>query len=164
MLRRRFAAPRVNVLEADAATAVATGRWDAVVAVNVLEHIERDEAMLRVTADHLKPEGRVLLFVPAFEALSSEFDRAIGHHRRYRREELILKLYRAGFTVERCEYVNRPGFLAWLLYARLLGRVPTSTGAVSTYDRLVPAVRWAVEHLSGRLRFGQSVVAVARVA
>jgi hypothetical protein len=39
-------------------------------------------------AHALRPGGSVILYVPAFEALYSDFDRRIGHHRRYTKHDL----------------------------------------------------------------------------
>ena len=55
-------------------------------------------------------------------SLYGEIDRAIGHLRRYEREELTGKLRRHGFAVELARYVNLPGVLGWYLNSRLLRR------------------------------------------
>ena len=51
--------------------------------------------------------------------LMSDFDRSIGHVRRYRKRELRERFERAGFDVVEARYVNMPGFVAWLLVTRL---------------------------------------------
>ena len=66
---------------------------------DVLEHIEGDEAFLASVFESLKPGGRLYLTVPAYMALWSPFDEAVGHFRRYTTGELRRKLERAGFVM-----------------------------------------------------------------
>ena len=135
---------------------------DAVVMSNVLEHIADDHGALREVARVLRPGGRVVLFCPAFDLLYSNFDRRIGHHRRYRRRDLCRRVSGAGLEVVDAYYVNLPGALAWWVVARLLGRNPTASGSVSLWDRVaIPIIR-RVERF-WRPPFGQSVLVVAEL-
>ncbi len=135
------------------------GTHSAVVALNVLEHIEDHVAALRTFAELLRPGGRVVIYVPAFELAMSRFDREIGHVRRYTTASLDAALSAAGFQVELNRYVNPVGLLAWIVMMRLLRARPHDGPALRVYDRLVvPLLRRA-----DRVRppFGQSVFAVA---
>ena len=58
-------------------------RPDTVVCLNVLEHIEDDAAVLRSLHGALQPQSRLVFLVPYNPKLTSEFDRQIGHFRRY---------------------------------------------------------------------------------
>ncbi len=64
------------------------GTFDAIVMVNVLEHIEHDSAFLKTLQPLLKDGGRLFVFVPALQFLYSKFDRSIGHFRRYSKSSL----------------------------------------------------------------------------
>jgi len=57
--------------------------YDVVVALDVLEHIEDDDAAARWLVDHLKPGGLLIATVPAYQWLFSAHDRANEHFRRY---------------------------------------------------------------------------------
>ena len=141
--------------------AMAAGPFDSAVLINVLEHIPDDSGALRVIYEGLRPGGTLAVFVPAYEALYSEFDRSIGHFRRYRRSTLATALSHAGFDVPAAHYVNAPGTFAWWLVVRQLGATPTQGGLAGLYDRAV--VPWArrVEAIAPP-RFGQSVFAVGQ--
>ena len=111
----------------------------AVYSFNVLEHIEQDQAILhelfRVTA----PGGRLLLYVPAFPILFSAMDLHVGHHRRYRRDELVKRAKSAGFEIDSCVYADSLGFPAAFVYKvvrRGRGGV-LSARSVRYYDRLI---------------------------
>ena len=138
-------------------------RYGSIVLINVLEHIEDDVSILRELRDLLAPGGRVVLFVPAHRLLYSRFDRMIGHFRRYDRSTLRATIGAAGLEPEVLRFVNPVGAVGWLVVAKLLGRVPTSPGAIRFFDRrAVPVLRRLDRWL--RLPFGQSIVCVARVA
>jgi SAM-dependent methyltransferase len=132
----------------------------ALVAYNVLEHIEDDVAALRSFRGLLRPEGVVVLLVPAFEFAMSPFDRLIGHHRRYTRASLASALGAAGYVPHVCRYVNPLGLLAWVVMMRGLRRRPRAGLALRAYDAIVPGLE-RLERL-GDPPFGQSVFAVAK--
>jgi SAM-dependent methyltransferase len=158
-LRQRFADGRVAVREIAMPMEVGAG-YAAVVAMNVLEHIPDDVAALRGFAGLLRPAGRVVLLVPALPALMSEFDRAIGHQRRYRRRGLAATLQQAGLAVDVLHYLNLPGVLAWYVGMRLLRMTPRSGPVLSTWDRFVVPTARRVE-CRWRPPVGQSLFAVA---
>jgi SAM-dependent methyltransferase len=161
ILRDRFAGDSsVEVLAGSIDAAAARGPFDAAILINVLEHIENDEDALLLLADVLKPGGRAVLWVPAFSFLYSEFDRKIGHYRRYRKAGLRTQLTRAGYEVRDIRYVNAVGAVAWLVLARFLRRTPTSGTPVKVFDRyFVPVLKRVEWRLPPP--FGQSVLAVA---
>jgi glycosyltransferase involved in cell wall biosynthesis len=159
-LAKRFEGdPNVEVLQADVAALRAESReFDSAVLVNVLEHIDEDAAALADLRDVLRPGGRICVFVPAFEGLYSDFDRRIGHRRRYRRSQLVSAFDRAGFGIVDARYMNTLGAVAWWLTARQLGLVPTRQWSVQLYDRFVPAIQ---RYEAGRdPRFGQTLLCV----
>ncbi len=69
---------------------------DSIVYLNVLEHVEHDEAELRVLFETLGKGGHLMIFVPAMPFLMGPFDRAIGHFRRYAKGELEKEMCRRG--------------------------------------------------------------------
>jgi SAM-dependent methyltransferase len=164
-LRMTFAdEPRADVCEVDISNPPSDlPRFSAVVALNVIEHIEDDRAALAAARKLVRPGGAVVVFVPAHSWAMSSFDRAIGHWRRYSASSLRDTFEDAGLPVETIRYVNAPGLLAWLVGMKLLGRTPTDGHVLRAYDRfVVPLARRFDERVS--LPFGQSLFAVGRAA
>ncbi len=161
-LRDRFSGdPSVQVLCGSIDSAAPHGPFDSVVLINVLEHIEDDDGALRdIAGSLLKPGGRVVLWVPAFSFLYSDFDRRIGHYRRYTVPGLRAQLSAAGYDVRDIRYVNAVGAIAWLMLARFLRRTPTNGTAVNIFDRYFVPVLKRIER-RWHPPFGQSVLAVA---
>jgi SAM-dependent methyltransferase len=153
--------PNVVVVTAQLNGAAAPGSYDTVVLLNVLEHIPDDHQALGDIYESLAPGGKMVLWVPAFEALYGKFDLRIGHYRRYRRNELLALVHNVGFQQVTAKYTNMPGFFAWWLVVRVLRRAPTTGRLATTYDRyFIPVIR-RVERVV-RPPIGQSLLVVAQ--
>lgn len=75
-------------------------RVDAVLLLDVLEHVEDPAALLaRLATDFLAEDGSVLVTVPAFQALYGQHDRDLQHQRRYTRREIVQVAEAAGLEV-----------------------------------------------------------------
>ncbi len=116
-------------------------RYESIVCLNVLEHIEDDRASLTCMARLLKPGGCLILQVPHFRFLMSDMDRELGHYRRYDADELEGKIAGAGLEGVEMRNFNSLGTLGWLVNARLLGRRNLSRTQLKAYDMLVPLLR-----------------------
>jgi SAM-dependent methyltransferase len=134
---------------------------DAVIGVNVLEHIDDDVDALRAAARLLQPQGHLVLFVPAFPFLYGSLDAAFGHVRRYTKATLGRVLGAAGFAPVRLRYLNVLGVLPWLITGRLLRRTTLHPRAVALADRTVIPLTAALERVVAA-PVGQSLLAVAR--
>jgi SAM-dependent methyltransferase len=133
------------------------GSFGSVYSLNVLEHIQDDEAALRGLHRATRPGGRLLVYVPAFEVLFSEMDRRVGHVRRYRRGSLVALARAAGFRVTRCEYVDSLGFVAALAYRAVGASGRLGRASVGAYDRLVFPLSRALDRATRRW-FGKNLL------
>ena len=86
--------------------------FDAVLASDVLEHIEDDVEALSEIARVLKPGGVAIVSVPAHQWLFSRHDVALHHFRRYSRTRLRQLLENGGFRIRRLSYWNTTLFPA----------------------------------------------------
>jgi len=84
----------------------AEGSFDLVTALDLLEHLEHEEVGLWEMWRVLKNEGRLVVVVPAFALLWSDFDKFSGHYRRYTSRQLRDKIEHAGFEITRLSYFN----------------------------------------------------------
>jgi len=160
-LRQRFAG-RTNIAVArlylpNDDSAVARQRFDTVICLNVLEHVDDDLSSLVAIRRLLAPAGRLVLLVPALPALYGTIDRALGHHRRYTRAGLADLLRATGFTLAHIEYFNLAGIPGWWWAGRVLRRDTIPGGSLKLYDALVPLFR--LERFIP-WRLGQSLIAI----
>ena len=114
---------------------------DTVVCLNVLEHIKDDTGVLTNLYEALPAGCRLVFLVPYNPKLFSEFDRQIGHFRRYQKGELEDKMRRCGFQVERQFYFNKAGVLAWWVGNKLSGQRTITSWQLKLYDWLTPVFR-----------------------
>jgi glycosyltransferase involved in cell wall biosynthesis len=164
LLRARFAAHdniRVQAIDWSRPDldALRAERFDTVLCLNGLEHLERDDDALAAFAALLAPSGRVILQVPAMHQLYGEIDRGLGRLRRYDREELAGKLHRHGFSVELIRYANLPGIIGWYVNSRLLRRQSVPGVQARMAGLLVPWLRLEERF---ELRWGMTLLAVGR--
>lgn len=161
-----------KVLVADAQTAdLGRDGYDVAAAFDVLEHLEKDQAVLKKMHDLLRSGGRIFITVPALQSLFGPHDIAMGHWRRYGRSELKTKLAAAGFSRIKIFYWNSFFFLPAASF-RLLKKIVLPRGSSSQDFRLPPklindflyvimkAENW-LSRRGLRLPFGVSLVAIA---
>lgn len=150
--------------------ALADGVADVVTALDVVEHLDDDQAAVREFLRVLKPGGVLVITVPAFPMLWSAWDVALQHRRRYRRQGLLALLERAGAAPLRVAYVNSVAFLPVLLLRRLQDALGLQRVGARLEDRVPPrwvnsVLRWlfVAPALAGvPAPFGLSLLAIAR--
>jgi trans-aconitate methyltransferase len=136
--------------------------WDAIVSINVLEHIKEDaEELARYAKLLSKRKGRLCLFVPARPEIYAPIDKDFGHFRRYVKADLAKKLSDAGFTPVRLQYFNVTGYFAWWLNFCVFKKRHFEVGSVRLYDRVIFPVTSTIESWLPAPPFGQSLLAVA---
>jgi len=137
--------------------------FDAILSVNVLEHIEKDTEELKRWRERLLPrKGCLCLLVPARPELYCLMDLDFGHFRRYTRKDLTKKLSAAGFIDAKVKYFNVVGYFAWLLNFKILNSRHFNPAAVRSFDRFIFPVSQQIENAIGWRPFGQSLIAVAK--
>jgi SAM-dependent methyltransferase len=161
-LRRRFSADhRVRVQHGYLEDLRDDFAADSVVAVNVLEHVEKPIEFLAAARQTLVPGGALLLLVPAIPAIYGSLDSAFEHYRRYTRSELESSLHTAGFRIEKLRYLNSVGVAAWFTAGRIMRRKTLGRAQVRFYDRcVIPWLRRVEAVIPPPI--GQSLLAIAR--
>jgi 2-polyprenyl-3-methyl-5-hydroxy-6-metoxy-1,4-benzoquinol methylase len=135
---------------------------DFIYSLNVLEHIKNDKEVLQTWMAKLKPCGRIFVYVPAFNRLSSSFDKSIGHYRRYRKKTLARIFENTNFHIERIKYADSLGFFAALVYKWTNdGSGKINKKSLVIYDRLLFPLSRLIDHFVSNI-FGKNVYVVAR--
>jgi SAM-dependent methyltransferase len=137
--------------------------WNAIVSINVLEHIEDDEGELNIYHRRLaKENGTLCLFVPARPEIYAQIDKDFGHFRRHTKPGLRRKLEGAGFQILQMRYYNFAGYFAWWLNFRILGKRHFNAHAVRFFDRCIFPAMHVWESRICPPPIGQSLLVVAR--
>lgn len=135
--------------------------FDFIYSLNVLEHIEDDKNALLQWLCLLKPGGRLLVYVPAFQVLYSSMDKKVGHFRRYTKKILSDIVNKSNGWVIYSSYVDSLGFFASFLYKyKNDGTGSINRHALLIYDRIVFPISRVVDVLIAGL-FGKNIYIVA---
>jgi SAM-dependent methyltransferase len=135
------------------------GGFDTVVLMDVLEHIERDVSLLERLRSRLKPGGCIIIKVPAMPSLYCAMDQAIGHWRRYDRQNLSRTILFAGFQVVEIRPFNAFGVPGWWWNGMLKRRSPPAD-QIALFNRLTPIFR-PLDKLA-RHFFASSLIGIGR--
>jgi SAM-dependent methyltransferase len=109
-----------------AASPLPSNSYDAMVLLNVLEHIEDDAAATSHIARMLKPGGVAVIEVPAGPELFDDYDRQLQHFRRYTLRGISGVVEQAGLVVERRNYLGALIYPAFYLAKKLSQSRPKS--------------------------------------
>lgn len=135
------------------------GKYDTIVALNVLEHIEDHEQAVENCRQMLRPGGKLVMLVPAFESLYNEFDKAVGHNRRYSLKNLKEVMSIPGLNIIHTQYFNVAGIVGWYVSGKMFKNKIIPGAQMELYNKLVPLWKIA-DLLFGRL-CGLSLICVA---
>lgn len=143
--------------------------FEVVTALDVVEHLDDDIAGLKETYRVLKKGGKTLVFVPAFMWLWGVQDDISNHRIRYTKSQIVERLEKAGFEIERATYANIT-FFAPILAGRTLMKL-TGTKVESENNINISALNGVLGKIFSAERFwlnkfgfpfGVSIVVVAR--
>ena len=142
-------------------------QYDAVAAVDVIEHIKDDSRALREVRRVLRPAGKVFLCVPAFQFLWAAYDDRYGHYRRYTKQSLGSLLEDNGFTIRDIVYGQTLFFLPALIMRRMKQKEHSADSGFTHVSRLSNLILHAIMLLDFyifrkiRLPFGCNIFCVA---
>ncbi|MEZ5345632.1 MAG: class I SAM-dependent methyltransferase [Pyrinomonadaceae bacterium] len=143
--------------------------FDVVTALDVVEHLDDDIAGLKEMYRVLRSGGKTLIFVPAFMWLWGVQDDISNHRIRYTRKQIVERMEKAGFEVERATYANITFFSPILLgrtLMKLTGVKPESENNVNVaafngfFGKIFSAERFWLKRAN--FPFGVSIVLVGK--
>jgi hypothetical protein len=140
---------------------VAGQRFDTIIYIDVLEHIEDDRGELQRAAEHLRPGGHVIVLSPAHQRLFSPFDAAIGHFRRYDRP-MVRAISPTTLRLERMRYLDCVGVLLSAANMLLLRQSMPTKKQLLFWDHWIVPMSRVLDKLL-RFSIGKTIIAVWRL-
>jgi len=163
-LRKRFPkSKKLSTLKHDVSRPtrhIQKGYYGSAIMLNVLEHVKDDRIALENINKYLRPDGVLILQVPALKALYSSLDKELLHHRRYTRKDLLRLLKDAGYEIEKCYHMNLLGIIGWFINGCILKRKILPAEQLSVFNRVAPVLRWFESMILPPI--GLSLIVVAR--
>ena len=135
--------------------------FSTIFAVNVLEHIKDDKKALKNIGKMLKKDGELVLLVPAKKFAFTKLDRELGHYRRYEKRELVMKLEKTGYRVEKIYFFNIVGLISWYFRDKVKREnINLKPYHIAIFDKIVPFLR----SIETRIRppVGISLIVIAK--
>lgn len=135
-------------------------KFDTIIYVDVLEHIENDSEEMSKAAGFLKARGVLAVLAPAHQALFSPFDEAIGHYRRYNKR-MLASAGPPGLDLEKVIYLDCVGLVASTANRLLLRRSMPTLRQIKIWDRVFVPCSRVVDGLIGHT-LGKSILGIWR--
>jgi SAM-dependent methyltransferase len=136
-------------------------QFDAVVLMNVLEHIQDDRAVLAKLKQRLTLDGRVVVLVPGVPWVFGSTDKRLGHYRRYSKGYSRNLFAGLEMKIEFMRYYNFIGVWAWLWNNRVSRRQNQSHAQIRIFDKyFVPVISCFEKFVCPPM--GQSLLIVGR--
>lgn len=133
-------------------------KFDTIIYIDVLEHIDTDRDELFRAAQNLEEGGKILIISPSHNFLFSEFDKKVGHYRRYNKE-MLRGIAPDSMQITELKYLDSVGFFASLANRLLLRSDSPSHTQIQFWDRfLVKISRFADPWLG--YNFGKTILCV----
>ena len=136
----------------------ANDTYDAIIYIDVAEHIENDKAEMQEASKHLNQGGKLIVLSPAHQWLFTPFDKAIGHFRRYSRASL------STIGPDACSeikiiYLDSAGMLLSLANKLFLQQSMPTVKQILVWDRWVVPVSRILDRILF-FNLGKSVVGI----
>lgn len=135
-------------------------QFDAIIYIDVLEHIEDDKDELNKASMRLNPGGHIIIMAPALPYLYSEFDKVIGHFRRYTKSS-VRNIVPDDMQIERLMYLDTIGVLASLANRLLLRQSNPGLKQIKFWDRMIIPCSKLVDRLLF-YSYGKSILTVLK--
>ena len=113
-------------------------KFDTILYMDVLEHIKDDEKEINKALKQLNSRGNLIFFVPAYQFLYSDFDKAIGHIKRYNKKFFLSFKKDENITIIELKYIDSIGFFIAVLNKLFNKDNKESIGlGVKIWDKLI---------------------------
>jgi len=114
------------------------GSFDTIFALNVVEHIPNDILAIQNCKKLLKKDGHLIILVPAYQFLYNDFDKSLGHVKRYTTKSLSRVFSSAQLNIIHKKYFNLIGILGWFWSGTLTRRKVIPGWQMKIYNWLIP--------------------------
>ena len=135
-------------------------QYDFIYSSNVLEHINDDVKSLKQLESKLIKNGTLVLYLPAFQMLYSDLDRAVGHFRRYSKKRILKITHETGFRIDKMFYVDSVGFFCSFIIQILGWNTEFGVGSKNSlkfYDKLIFPVSRFLDSLGFKYILGKNI-------
>ena len=132
--------------------------FDTIVYIDVLEHILESNKEIELIEKRLKPGGHLIILVPAYNFLFSEFDKSIGHYRRYNKKILRNEINNILYEKD-LFYLDSLGVIASLVNKTILKKSSPSLKNIIFWDKILVPISKILDIVTNKT-FGKSLIGI----
>ena len=137
-------------------------KFDTVLYIDVLEHIDNDFNELECCSHLLAKNGRIIILSPAHNILFSHFDKSIGHFRRYN-YKLLKDLENKDLRLKHYIYLDSLGLFLNLCNKLILKKSIPSIKQILFWDRCIVPLSKLLDPILGN-KFGKTIVGIFEIS
>lgn len=132
--------------------------YDTIIYYDVLEHIKKDLSEVSMASKKIKKNGYLIISVPAYQSFYSDFDKSVGHYKRYNKQDFINIEKKTNLKIEKLVYYDSVGFLFLVLNKVLSLKQTNLKNKIFMWNLLIPVSK-LIDYLTFNM-FGKSLLCV----
>jgi len=113
-------------------------KFDTIIYFDVIEHIKNDLLEIKNASKKLKKNGHLILNVPAFQFFYSDFDKSVGHFKRYNKKDFYKLSKKSGLRLEKIYYYDSIGYILLLISKIFSFKQTNLKNKVFFWNMLIP--------------------------
>ena len=133
-------------------------KFDTIIYFDVLEHIRNDIKEVSIASKKVKKNKYLIFNVPAYQSLYSDFDKSVGHYKRYNKKDFLKISKKTGLKIEKLIYYDSIGFLFLILNRVFSLKQSNLKNKLYLWNLLIPLSR-LIDFLTFN-KFGKSLLCV----
>ena len=133
-------------------------KFDTIIYFDVLEHIKYDIKEVSIASKKVKKNKYLIFNVPAYQSLYSDFDKSVGHYKRYNKKDFLKISKKTGLKIEKLIYYDSIGFLFLILNRVFSLKQSNLKNKLYLWNLLIPLSR-LIDFLTFN-KFGKSLLCV----
>lgn len=133
-------------------------KFNTIMYFDVLEHIKNDLKEIMSAKKKLKKKGFLIFSVPAFQIFYNNFDKSVGHYKRYNKKDFRLIAYRSNLKIKKMIYYDSIGLLL-VMFSKIFNLSNKNLeNNIKIWNFLIPLSRF-IDLLTFN-KFGKSLLCV----
>ena len=160
ILNKKFKFKNVKIYKSHPAS---DKKFDTILFMDVIEHIKNYDNVLKIALKNLKKDGVLIINVPAFDFLFSDFDKKVGHLKRFSKKDFFILSKRHNLKILSLDYYDIVGFFLIFVSKFILKIHLKSTNVsrnIKIWDKMIPISKFLDALLLNQL--GKSLLCVLK--
>tara|TARA_A100000164_G_C21892571_1_gene766173 strand:+ start:68 stop:748 length:681 start_codon:yes stop_codon:yes gene_type:complete len=136
-------------------------KFDTIMYLNVLEHIEKDKEEIKTAISRLNSKGHLIILVPAHNRLYSKFDEAVGHFKRYE-INFFKNLSLENCKIKKVIYLDAMGYFLYYLNKIFFSKeIYPSKLKIFIWDKIFTPLTFILDKLLLN-KFGKNILYIVK--